>query len=355
MTFDRIIYIEEILYIYIKIEVMQAILETSDSKFILLQEIGYGGTCSVYIGYSTNDNPHNLVAIKIFKEHNRKYFEKEISINNILLSKHFLSVINYGSGFIYQINNNSSNLVELNNIDNCSHKITNKVFYKIEELAENGELFNYVYECKKGFLENISAKIFIKILETVKIMHENNVIHGDIKPENVLLDKNFNVKLIDFGFSSIIKDKNNSFINIVEGSDTYSAPERKKASIAGYDGIKSDIFSLGVLLFVITVGRFPFNVCGYSDKKYRLIMTKNYDIYWANYNKYNLSKEFKDLINKLVCFDPKERLSIDKILEHPWIKNNINSNELNINEFKMNEDVVNELKLRKYSFEKKTN
>ena len=334
---------------------MQTILETNDSKYILLQEIGYGGTCYVYKGYSINDDSHKILAIKIFKEKDRKYFEKEVSINNILPPKHFLSVINTGSGFIYQVNNHSSNIIEINNIINCSSLLNTKVLYKIEELAENGELFNFIYECKKGFPEHISAKIFVEILKSVKIMHDNNIIHGDIKPENILLDNDFNIKLIDFGFSSIINEESNGIINNIEGSDTYSSPERRRANFEGYDGIKSDIFSLGVLLFVITVGRFPFNLCEYSDKRYRLIMIKKYDIYWAIFEKYNLSDEFKDLIIHLICYDPKERLSIDKILEHPWIIKNTNINELNINDFKNNEDVINEFKIRKYYIEKKTN
>ena len=68
---------------------MQTILETCDSKYILLQDIGYGGTSSVFKGYSINDDSHKILAIKMFKEYHRKYFEKEISINNILPPKHF--------------------------------------------------------------------------------------------------------------------------------------------------------------------------------------------------------------------------------------------------------------------------
>ena len=334
---------------------MQTILETCDSKYILLQEIGYGGTSSVYKGYSINDDSHKILAIKIFKEQHRKYFEKEVSINNILPQKHFLSVINYGSGYIYKANDYSLNLTKSSNINNCSSLLKSKVLYKIEEFAENGELFNYIYEYKKGFPEHISAKIFLKILKNVKIMHENNVIHGDIKPENILIDKDFNIKLIDFGFSSIITEKNHGIINSTEGSETYSAPERRRTNLEGYDGVKSDIFSLGVLLFVITVGRFPFNLSGYSDKKYRLIITKKFDKYWAIYEKFNLSEEFKDLINHLICFEPEERLNINKILEHSWIQKYSYSNDLNINEKKSNEDVMNELKIRKEYIEKKAN
>ena len=329
---------------------MQTILETGDLKYILLQKIGFGGTCTVYKGYAFEDKQHTIYAIKIFKEQNKKYFEKEILINKMLPKKYFLTLINYGSGYIHQENKNAFNSNKQNN--NISEKYNGKVFYKIEEIAENGELFNYIYELEKGFTEEISAKTFLKIIKSLKILHEKGIIHCDIKPENILVGNDFGLKLIDFGFSQKLNKNSNNIIFTNEGSDRYSAPEIKKANITGYDGIKSDIFSLGVLLFVITLGRFPFSKCGYSDKKYRLIMTKKYDLFWLNYENNNLSKEFKDLINHLICFNPNERFTIEEILKHPWIKNNVNYKD-NLNEFFIDEDVVKELKKRKEMMENK--
>ena len=339
---------------------MKKILETEDSKYILLQKIGYGGTCSVYKGYCAEDKSHKLYAIKIFKPQNKKYFEREIFANKILPPKYFLSVIKYGMGSIHQENINYSEMSISEYISTMNDdKLTGNIFYKIEEIAKNGELFNYIYELGKGFSEQISAKIFSTLIKTVKILHENNIIHGDIKPENILIGNDFSLKLIDFGFSRKINKNNNNIIYNTEGTETYSSPEITKAGNSGYDGIKSDIFSLGVLLFVITIGRFPFNLSQYSDKKYRLIMTKKYDKYWAAYEKYNLSKEFKDLMNHLVCFNPNERFSIDEILEHSWIKKNVNYNGINKDnkeyDIYVDEDVVKELKERKDFMEKKTN
>ena len=331
---------------------MQTVLEAGETKFILCQKIGQGGTCSVYKGYSPKDTSHKIYAIKIYKEQYKKYFDKEISVSKSLPPKYFLSLLKFGSGHISQESINSSENKPLNNI---SEKLNGqKVFYKIEEIAENGELFNYVYELKKGFSEKISAKIFVNILKSVKILHENSIIHGDIKPENILVGNDFGLKLIDFGFVQKFNKKNN-IINNTEGSDTYSAPELRKGHITGYDGVKSDIFSLGVLLFVITVGRFPFNLSGYSDKKYRLIMTKNFEQFWKNFDNYNLSEEFKELINHLICYDPCQRYSIDEIFEHPWIKNKVNFNNSFNKDYQIDDDVLNELKQRKEFMVKKAN
>ncbi len=117
---------------------------------------------------------------------------------------------------------------------------------------------------------------------------------------------------------------------------------------------------MGVLLFVIRAGKFPFNVSGYSDKRYRLIMNKNYEQYWKWFEKDNFSSEFKDLINHLICYDPAERFSVDEILEHPWIVKNTNYSQCEIknndsNEFRsfVDEDVIEELKYRRSFIEKK--
>ena len=330
---------------------MNKILETEDSKYILLQKIGYGGTCSVYKGYCADDKSCKLYAIKIFKPQSKKYFEREIYANTILPKKYFLSLFKYGICHIPKDNTNFFNLITSNN------GFTDNAYYKVEEIAENGELFNYVYLIGKGFPERLSAKIFAKIVKSVKILHENNIVHGDIKPENILVTNDFDLKLIDFGFSRKINKDN--IIYGTEGSDTYSSPEIKNGHTSGYDGIKSDIFSLGVFLFVITIGRFPFTSSKYSDKKYRLIMSKKYEQYWANYENCNLSNEFKDLMNHLICYEPNERFSIDEILEHSWIKTNMNCNKENNkeNDADVDEEIVKELKERKICMQKqnKTN
>ena len=317
------------------------ILETEDIKYILESKIGSGATCHVYKGHSVED-PSVLFAIKIFKQDSKKYYDKEISIHTYLQnSEYFLHLKKAGEGYIHYP-------IEESIFGYMSEKEEEieKVYYEIEELAENGELFNYVYEINKGFPEEICAKIFHDIIKSVDLLHKKGIIHCDIKPENVLIGNDFNPKLIDFGFSQKIREKNNYIINSTSGSDIYSPPEIRKAFNQGYDGIKSDIFSLGVMLFVLKLAKFPFNLSGYSDKRYRLIMSKKYDEYWNGFKNDKVSDEFKDLMNHLICYDPSERLDIKEILEHPWIKNNVYNIEKNKN-VNIHKEVVCELKERK--------
>ena len=321
------------------------ILETEDITYNLTTEIGTGATCSVYKGYA-NEDISKQYAIKIYKEEKKKYFDKEISIHETIGNNNsFISLKKYGIGFLHHPPKESI-LFKNNEIYKSE-----MVYYKIEELAENGELFNYVSGIKKGFDDIICAKIFFNILKAVNILHNKFIIHGDIKPENIVVGNDFNLKLIDFGFYQKIK-KDNCIINSLLGSDTYCSPEVRKANIQGYDGIKSDIFSLGVLLFVLRAGKFPFNISGYCDKRYRLIMNKNYEEFWKGFEKDNFSDDFKNLIIHLICYDPSERFSFDEIVRHPWIMKNINNYEgkknncNNLNGF-IDDDVILELKYRK--------
>ena len=303
-------------------------LETEDIKYSLIKQIGNGSSCSVYKGYPSED-PSKFVAIKIYKEKCKTFYNKEISIHETLKNTNlFISLEKYGMGYIYYKEENPLFINE-NNIYQME-----KVYYIIEEIAENGELF-----------------VFLNIVKSLQLLHKKRIIHCDIKPENVLIGNDFNIKLIDFGYSEYVS-KNNNIIHSTSGSDTYCSPEIRRSYMEGYDGIKSDIFSLGVLLFVIRVGKFPFKYSVYNDKRYRLIMEKDYESYWNGFKKENLSEEFKDLINHLICYDPDDRFSLDEVLRHPWIIKNSNYSENNENNkdnnyHRVDEDVINELKYRK--------
>ena len=292
---------------------MSLVLETNDSDYILIKELGKGGTCHCFKGFLSSDMSRKLFAIKIFQEKAKRYFEKEVLFNQHLTDKNFLQIQKHGVGYLNDINSN------------CKKP----VYYIIQDLAENGELFDYIYCLKKPFSERISAKLFYKILKLVKYLHDRKIAHCDLKLENILVDNNFNLKLIDFGFShKFSKNSKDNLIYIFQGTETYCSPESTKPSL-GYDPFVHDVFSLGVILFILTVGRFPFIHANYNDKRYRLIIKKDYKNYWEDFQKYMISDELKSLINKMICYDPSERFNLDEILEHPWIKKYCNENENN--------------------------
>ena len=317
---------------------MLYLIEKDSIKYTLKNLLGEGVTCKCYLGQKISpDNAQELFAIKIFDQKYYKYFINEVNyLQKLSKNENIIKLYNYGQGFITPfINDNNNNITE-----------KEKIFFEIIEYAQNGELKDYILGTSTRLPEKISSKIFSKIVKALQYIHENNIAHCDIKPENILLDKNFSPKLSDFGFSQTFKGNEGDYmLHQFNGTDIYCAPETRKGYITGFNGVKHDIFSLGVLLFVITIGSFPFDRASYSDEKYRFIVKKNYKRYWEYFNFVDISEEFKDLINKLICVTPAQRLGLNEILEHPWVrKYNRNNCE---NEMDIDKDVIDEFNKRK--------
>ena len=329
---------------------MTYLLESNSNKYVLIKLLGEGATCKCFLGqkFSTNQENSEFFAIKIFNQNFYPYYLNEVNIISKLSgNENIIKLYEYGQGIITPL----SKQEKKNNINERKEKI----FYEIMEYAVNGELKDHVKGTSTRIPEKISAKIFYIIVNTVKYLHSKNITHCDIKPENVLLDQNYRPLLNDFGFSQSFEGKNGDFtLHKFAGSNIYCAPETRKAYTKGFDAVKNDIFSLGVLLFVITIGEFPFTNASFSDEKYKYIVKKNYERFWDFFNIIEISEEFKDLINNLINLNPSQRLDIEQILNHPWIKkyikdknNDINNIENeNINDL-IDQDVVNEFNSRK--------
>ena len=296
---------------------MTFLLEGNKNKYILNHKIGHGATCECFIGHKINEEKSELVAIKIFKQKNYQFYSNEISLlSTINNNDNIIKLYSYGQGYLFPIINDE-------NTDNYNNE-KEIIYYQILEYANNGELKDYVNGKNSRIPENISAKLFLKIVLGVKFLHENNIAHCDLKPENILLDKYFNPKINDFGFSQKFNGKNGDYLlHKRSGTPIYSSPDVRLAFTKGYDGVKNDIFSLGVLLFVITIGEFPFESATYSDDKYKFIIKGRFPKFWENFNDIDISEEFKDLINRLISLNPAKRLTIDEIIKHPWIIKNV--------------------------------
>ena len=275
-----------------------------DKKYKLLSKLGSGATSEVYLGEDLTSQAK--IAIKILKS-DTKVYEQETEMLSLLNHKNILNLISKGEGVIEKEDNKSPNFR-----------------YIILEYAEKGELFNYVYFPRTGFGEKIGKYIFKEILTGLNHCHENNVAHRDLKMENIMLDKDFTIKLADFGYATSLKGKNgDGKLTTPLGTRAYAAPEifLKKP----YNGISSDIFSLGVVLFTLVTCKMPFGQAVRSDKYYRFIMVNQYDKYWerlkASGNDVDsLSPEFKNLFISMIKFNPNERPSTIDILNSQWMK-----------------------------------
>ena len=195
---------------------------------------------------------------------------------------------------------------------------TENSYYLINEYCKYGELYEQV---KNEFSETQIAVMFRQILSGIAYLHSNNIIHRDLKLENILIndieksittnEDLFLVKIIDFGTAKIF-DKNKMPRAIV-GSIYYIAPE----VILKKYGKECDMWSLGVILYMFIVGHAPFDGRSNRDIMEKIKGGK----YLKNEKRWKkASNEVKDLINKLLVLEPEKRLTAFEALRHPWFK-----------------------------------
>ena len=195
---------------------------------------------------------------------------------------------------------------------------TENSYYLINEYCKYGELYEQV---KNEFSETQIAVMFRQILSGIAYLHSNNIIHRDLKLENILIndieksittnEDLFLVKIIDFGTAKIF-DKN-KIPRAIVGSIYYIAPE---VLLKKY-GKECDMWSLGVILYMFIVGHAPFDGRSNRDIMEKIKKGK----YLKNEKRWKkASNEVKDLINKLLVLEPEKRLTAFEALKHPWFK-----------------------------------
>ncbi|KAL7628655.1 serine/threonine protein kinase [Parahypoxylon ruwenzoriense] len=191
--------------------------------------------------------------------------------------------------------------------------------YLVLELAPEGELFNYIV-MKQKLTEDETRKLFIQLFQGIKYLHDRNIVHRDVKPENILLvDKELHVKLADFGLAKIIGEE--SFTTTLCGTPSYVAPEILAEGRHRKYTKAVDIWSLGVVLYICLCGFPPFSDELYSrDFPYSLsqqIRSGRFDYpspYWDS-----VGDPALDLIDHMLVVEPEKRYTVDQCLAHPWL------------------------------------
>eukprot|EP00792_Barthelona_sp_PAP020_P001915 TRINITY_DN1308_c0_g1_i1.p1 TRINITY_DN1308_c0_g1~~TRINITY_DN1308_c0_g1_i1.p1 ORF type:complete len:565 (-),score=146.65 TRINITY_DN1308_c0_g1_i1:47-1741(-) len=185
--------------------------------------------------------------------------------------------------------------------------------FLVMELAAGGELFKHIK--KNGKLEEPTARRFFQqIVAGVDYCHRHMVVHRDLKPENILLDAHNNVKVSDFGLSNLLPD--GDFLETSCGSPNYAAPE--VIDNKPYAGPAIDVWSIGVMLYTMVVGKYPFDGETLSDLFHNI---RSAPLHFPP----NFSIELKDLILGMLHRDPVSRFSLDDIKRHQWFKNDMPS------------------------------
>ncbi|KAL3615750.1 CBL-interacting protein kinase 18 [Castilleja foliolosa] len=262
-------------------------------KYEMGKLLGQGTFAKVYHARDIKDGTSFAIKVidkeKILKVGMTEQIEREISVMRLV--KH-------------------PNVVHLHEVLATKSKI-----YFALEYVRGGELFNKV---ARGRLKVDSArKYFLQLISAVDFCHSRGVYHRDLKPENLLLDDNGNLKVTDFGLSALAESRRqDGLLHTTCGTPAYVAPE--VISRRGYDGAKADIWSCGVILFVLLSGNLPFQDSNLMEM-YRKIGKGEYKCpEWV-------PSDARRLISKMLDPNPNTRISISKIMESSFFRKGLNS------------------------------
>ena len=306
------------------------------TDFIIIKELGRGSFGKVFL--ATHKNTKVNYALKVIDKNNKHneekpYIEREIEIMYTL--KHPNCIRLYG------------------NFEDDSF------FYFIMEYAPKGNLYNLIRANKNEGLDKVLVANMMKdIISAVHYLHNMNppIIHRDIKPENILLTKDNKVRLTDFGWANYLNLDDEQRTTLC-GTPLYLAPEMIERT--GH-GKNVDIWCLGVLLFELLVGKPPFS--GGNNKDLLIKNILRVKILWPKYPQKEIDKDAKDLISKILKYDPQQRISIEEMIKHPFFVKNCSEQPINLDNipqyyhkpFIISKDIPNE-ENDNYITEKKVN
>uniref|UniRef100_A0A8C9Z417 non-specific serine/threonine protein kinase n=1 Tax=Sander lucioperca TaxID=283035 RepID=A0A8C9Z417_SANLU len=185
---------------------------------------------------------------------------------------------------------------------------TERMIYLVTEYASGGEIFDHLVAHGR-MAEKDARKKFKQIVAAVHFCHCRNIVHRDLKAENLLLDHNLNIKIADFGFSNLFS--RGQLLKTWCGSPPYAAPELFEGK--EYDGPKVDIWSLGVVLYVLVCGALPFDGSTLQNLRARVLSGKFRIPFF-------MSTDCEYLIRHMLVLDPSRRLSMEQICKNKWMR-----------------------------------
>ncbi|GMT08835.1 hypothetical protein PFISCL1PPCAC_132, partial [Pristionchus fissidentatus] len=193
---------------------------------------------------------------------------------------------------------------------------TEQTLYLVMEYASGGEVFDYLVAHGRMKEKEARAK-FRQIVSAVQYLHQKNIIHRDLKAENLLLDSDMNIKIADFGFSNhfAIGNKLDTFC----GSPPYAAPELFQGK--KYDGPEVDVWSLGVILYTLVSGSLPFDGQNLKELRERVLRGK-YRI------PFYMSTDCENLLKKFLVLNPQRRGTLESVMKDRWMNIGYEEEEL---------------------------
>ena len=207
------------------------------------------------------------------------------------------------------------NVVRLFEVIDTSTKL-----YLIQEFGDGGDMYDYIMKHSDGLDERHAKIYFRQIVDAIKYCHDLKVVHRDLKPENVVFfQQSGQVKLTDFGFSNVYEPGSKLLTSC--GSLAYSAPEILLGD--SYHAPPVDIWSLGVILYMLVTGRAPFQEASDSET---LTMILDCKYFLPDY----LSPECVDLISRMIVREPAKRITLNEIKTHEWLRRTNETDESDV-------------------------
>ncbi|CRH01383.1 serine/threonine protein kinase KIN, putative [Plasmodium relictum] len=265
-------------------------------NYIITNKIGKGTFGEVCLGIHIYT--YEIVAVKIL---NKKKLLQMISYDKIVKEIEIHKKIDHNHICrFYEVHENRKNL------------------YMILEYLPNGDLLTYIY--KNNYInENKARRILYQLINAIEYLHKMHVVHRDLKPENILLDYNNNVKLIDFGLSTIFSQ--NILLTTSCGSPFYTSPEILLGN--KYKAESTDVWSLGIILFLLLNHKLPFNHNDLNKLFQKIIKGI---LHFESY----VSLNAKNLIQNMLNINFKKRYSLNDIKNHIWFtSHNLKINLIN--------------------------
>lgn len=273
----------------------QATTIRSIGDYQIIRTIGSGSTGKVKLG--VNIRNQRKVAIKIIS---RKYINDSTKKSKETPSSRKRRILREAAILNLAHHPNIVRFYDL--------YITEEYYCMVFEYVDGGQMLDYIINHGK-MKESQALKFFIQLLSAVSYCHENGIVHRDLKIENVLIDTNGDVKLVDFGLSNFYdpSEKLKTFC----GSLYFAAPELLRGIV--YTGPEIDVWSLGIILYVLVCGKVPFDDKSMSALHEKI---KSGQFVLPTY----LSRECQNLLKSMIEIDPSRRARIDEIIRHPWVQ-----------------------------------
>jgi len=256
-------------------------------KYEIGRTLGEGPFGKVKFAVNTETNERVAIKIldkeKIQKQNMGEQIKKEIAVMKMVKQRHVVNLLEVLAS-------------------------RTKIFIVLE-LVTGGELFDKIVTASR-FDEPTARKYFRQLISGVEYCHRQGVCHRDLKPENLLLDDQAMLKISDFGLSALYgSDHNMTLLHTTCGTPNYVAPE--VLADKGYDGFMADVWSCGVILYVLLAGFLPFDEPSMSALFRKIIKAEFSYPSW-------FSASVKDLLNKILVPSPEKRFTMAQIKETEW-------------------------------------